>query len=54
MDLDPTNARARGEDYVLLAWGRDFSDVSPVRGVIDGGANHLLHVAVTVTPTIAG
>jgi transglutaminase-like putative cysteine protease len=53
MDLDPTNCRAPGEDYVTLAIGRDYSDVSPLRGVIHGGANHELHVAVTVTPTIA-
>ncbi|NPC55666.1 transglutaminase family protein [Caenimonas soli] len=49
-DLDPTNNRAPGEDYVTLATGRDYSDVSPVRGVLHGGANHKLHVAVTVTP----
>ncbi len=49
-DLDPTNNRAPGEDYVTLAIGRDYSDVSPMRGVIHGGANHALHVAVTVTP----
>ena len=60
-DLDPTNDRAPGEDYVQVATGRDYADVSPVRGVIDGGAHHRLHVAVTVrpvdreaTPTIAG
>lgn len=49
-DLDPTNDRAPGEDYVTLALGRDFSDVSPMRGVIHGGANHALRVAVTVAP----
>lgn len=49
-DLDPTNKRAPGQDYVALATGRDYSDVSPVRGVIHGGAKHQLHVAVTVTP----
>ena len=49
-DLDPTNNRAPGEDYVTLATGRDFFDVSPLRGVIHGGANHTLRVAVTVTP----
>lgn len=52
VDLDPTNDRwglgAPGEDYITLAWGRDFSDVSPVRGVIRGGASHELKVAVTV------
>lgn len=50
VDFDPTNNRAPGEDYVVLAVGRDFSDVSPLRGVIHGGASHELHVAVTVLP----
>lgn len=49
-DLDPTNNRAPGEDYVLLALGRDYSDVAPIRGVIHGGARHTLTVGVTVTP----
>ena len=52
--FDPTNDRcgwgSPGEDYVQLATGRDFSDVSPMRGVIQGGANHRLSVAVTVAP----
>lgn len=52
--FDPTNNRAGehspGEDYVQLATGRDFSDVSPMRGVIQGGAQHMLTVAVTVAP----
>jgi transglutaminase-like putative cysteine protease len=51
-DLDPTNNRAGwhspGEDYVTLATGRDFADVSPIRGVIHGGASHTLSVGVTV------
>lgn len=50
VDLDPTNNRAAGEDYVTLAIGRDYSDVSPLRGVIHGGDNHVLQVAVTVEP----
>ena len=54
VDLDPTNDRAGwpspGEDYVTLAVGRDFSDVSPIRGVIHGGASHTLQVGVTVEP----
>ena len=53
-DFDPTNNRwgwgAPGEDYVVLAIGRDFADVSPIRGVIHGGASHELKVAVTVMP----
>ncbi len=50
VDLDPTNARVAGEDYVTVALGRDYSDVSPLRGVLHGGAHHTLRVAVTVTP----
>jgi transglutaminase-like putative cysteine protease len=50
-DLDPTNNRTPGEDYVTVATGRDYSDVSPLRGVLHGGANHKLHVAVTVSPS---
>ena len=57
VDLDPTNDRwglhSPGDDYVCLAWGRDFADVSPLRGVIVGGASHQLSVAVTVTPSEA-
>jgi transglutaminase-like putative cysteine protease len=49
-DLDPTNNRAPGEDYVTVAAGRDYSDVAPLRGVLHGGAKHALHVAVTVCP----
>lgn len=53
LDLDPTNDRTPGEDYVTLAAGRDYADVSPMRGVIHGGAQHTLRVAVTVTPVEA-
>jgi transglutaminase-like putative cysteine protease len=53
-DLDPTNNRSGwhspGVDYVTLATGRDFADVSPIRGVIHGGASHTLSVGVTVEP----
>jgi transglutaminase-like putative cysteine protease len=50
LDLDPTNDQPPGEDYVTLAIGRDYADVSPMRGIIHGGARHTLRVAVTVTP----
>jgi transglutaminase-like putative cysteine protease len=53
-DLDPTNDRhgwgTPGEDYVTLATGRDYADISPIRGVIHGGGQHTLVVAVTVEP----
>lgn len=54
VDFDPTNNRwgwhAPGDDYVTVATGRDFGDVSPLRGVIHGGASHILSVGVTVAP----
>ena len=53
-DFDPPNNRegwcSPGEDYVRLAVGRDFADVSPLRGVLQGGTNHTLQVSVTVEP----
>ncbi|WP_295132713.1 transglutaminase family protein [uncultured Reyranella sp.] len=49
--LDPTNDLIAHEDHVAVAWGRDFSDVSPLRGVILGGDSHSYGVAVTLVPT---
>ncbi len=49
-DLDPTNDRPAGADYVTLAIGRDYGDVSPLGGVIQGGGHRHLRVAVTVEP----
>lgn len=49
--LDPTNDLVAREDHVAVAWGRDFSDVSPLRGVILGGDTHSYGVAVTLVPT---
>ena len=50
VDLDPTNNVVVGDGHVTLAWGRDFSDVTPMRGVILGGGEQDLDVRVTVTP----
>jgi transglutaminase-like putative cysteine protease len=50
LDFDPTNNRVPLDDYITLATGRDYLDVSPLRGVLHGGARHTLRVAVTVTP----
>lgn len=50
VDFDPTNNMLPGNEHITLAWGRDFSDVSPLRGVILGGGEHELDVKVTVTP----
>ena len=50
LDFDPTNNCMPLDDYIVLATGRDYLDVSPLRGVIHGGAQHTLSVAVTVAP----
>ncbi|HEX2790863.1 MAG TPA: transglutaminase family protein [Steroidobacteraceae bacterium] len=46
--FDPTNNVIANQDHVALAWGRDFGDVSPLRGVILGGGSHRLTVRVAV------
>lgn len=53
VDFDPTNNVQPALEHISLAWGRDFSDVSPLRGVILGGGSHDPDVRVTVMP-IAG
>jgi len=50
VDLDPTNNVVAGERHVTVAWGRDYGDVSPLRGVLLGGARHRLYVGVSVIP----
>jgi transglutaminase-like putative cysteine protease len=49
-DLDPTNDVIVGLRHVTVAWGRDYGDVSPLRGVLLGGADHSLRVSVSVVP----
>lgn len=49
VDLDPTNNLISNETYVTVAWGRDYGDVSPVKGVVMGGGNHKLSVTVDVS-----
>ncbi|HEU5135931.1 MAG TPA: transglutaminase family protein [Steroidobacteraceae bacterium] len=50
IEFDPTNGCFAGTDHIAVAWGRDFGDVSPLRGVILGGADHQLSVTVRVEP----
>ncbi|MEB0079805.1 transglutaminase family protein [Pseudomonas sp. CCI3.2] len=54
VDFDPTNNVQPTLEHISLAWGRDFSDVSPLRGVILGGGSHDPEVEVTVMPISAG
>jgi len=48
LDLDPTNDAVVSDKHITLAWGRDFGDVSPLRGVILGGGHHNVDVSVDV------
>jgi transglutaminase-like putative cysteine protease len=48
LELDPTNDTMVGTDHIAVAWGRDFGDVSPLRGIILGGGSHRLSVDVRV------
>lgn len=50
IDADPTNNLLPGSRHVTVAWGRDFSDVSPLRGVTIGAGDQSLSVSVDVTP----
>ena len=48
VDIDPTNDQVPSDKHILLAWGRDYDDVSPVKGVILGGGQHVVRVSVHV------
>ncbi len=48
VDLDPTNDGVPSDEHLTLAWGRDYGDVSPIKGVILGGGEHTVDVAVDV------
>ena len=50
VDFDPTNDCLPDLEHVTLGWGRDFDDVSPLRGVVLGGGEHRLKVGVDVEP----
>jgi len=46
VEFDPTNDQMPDERYVTIGWGRDYSDVTPFKGVIFGGGAHTLEVGV--------
>ncbi|GBR04968.1 transglutaminase family protein [Acetobacter oeni] len=48
--LDPTNGIVVRDEHVVLGWGRDYADISPVRGLILGGGNDSLRVGVDLVP----
>ena len=51
VDFDPTNNCVPTDGHITVAWGRDYSDVSPIHGVLLGGAKHTLDAGVDVMPT---
>ena len=50
IDLDPTNNHIPQIGHITLAWGRDYSDVSPIKGVFLGGGDHRMYISVDVAP----
>ncbi len=52
IDIDPTNNSVCQSDHVPIAWGRDYHDVVPLRGVFLGGGTHTLSVSVDVSPVM--
>jgi transglutaminase-like putative cysteine protease len=54
VDFDPTNNLQPAEEHITVAYGRDFGDVSPVAGILNGGGEHVVAVAVKVKPLADG
>lgn len=50
LELDPTNGSLPSEQHLINAWGRDYADVAPLKGVMSGGGEQRLTVAVDVEP----
>lgn len=48
LELDPTNNKLPTDQHITLAWGRDFADVTPLKGIAFGGGKHSLSVSVDV------
>jgi transglutaminase-like putative cysteine protease len=54
IDVDPTNDVLPAEVHITVAYGRDYGDVSPIKGVFLGGGEHALDVSVDVVPIHVG
>jgi transglutaminase-like putative cysteine protease len=50
IDFDPTNDMLPSSEHITVAWGREYGDVTPVHGIITGGSEHEVDVAVDVIP----
>ncbi len=53
IDFDPTNNIIPSTGHLTIAWGRDFGDVTPVKGITVGGGEHTLEVDVRVVPILS-
>jgi transglutaminase-like putative cysteine protease len=53
VDFDPTNDVRPNQNHITLAWGRDYADVTPVKGIALGGGKQLVDVEVRVQPVSA-
>lgn len=51
VDLDPTNDIIPADEHITVAWGRDYGDVSPINGIVLGGGDQRISVAVDVRPS---
>lgn len=54
VDLDPTQGRFADEDHITVGWARDYDDVAPLKGILLGGQQQSLRVAVDVIPVPDG
>jgi len=50
IDFDPTNNLITSDQHITVAWGRDYDDISPIKGVILGGGSHTMSISVDVAP----
>ncbi|WP_333875485.1 transglutaminase family protein [Methylobacter sp.] len=48
LEFDPTNNNVPFDQHITLAWGRDYTDVTPLKGIAFGGGQHTLSVSVDV------
>ena len=48
LEFDPTNNKLPFDQHITLAWGRDYTDVTPLKGIAFGGGQHILSVSVDV------
>jgi transglutaminase-like putative cysteine protease len=54
VDFDPTNRLMPSDEHIAFAYGREYGDISPISGVLLGGGQHAVEVAVDVVPLAVG